>query len=64
MSKAKWYLQHLAIEMMMNVYQILLANTSPNYLCILSYSNKTLSDVLRGFTGGHVEESVKVIEKQ
>ena len=36
MSEAKWRLQHLAIEMMTYVYQILLASIIPNYLCILA----------------------------
>ena len=35
MPEAKWSLQKLEIKIMMNVYQIVLANTSPNYNYIL-----------------------------
>ena len=42
-SLEKWHLQHLAIEMMMNVYQILLANTSPNNHYILGKCDAYLS---------------------
>ena len=43
MSEAKLRLQHLVIEMMMNVYQILLANTRPNYVYMLSNFGRYLS---------------------
>ena len=60
-------LQHLEIKIMMDAYQIVLANTSPNYsvfwvILTLSmsrkidmyYSNNTFSGVFRGAGGRHV----------